>query len=112
MIRVHWTDMHYVFVSGFYDHPLSGTCRYQGELCKFEIEVIEDDQTDHYIVTPMTLWEKVKARFSQKMFELCVGTHWSFEGNKRRSFYYVRRPAWLHHLLFRSYYFVMMRILK
>lgn len=102
--------MHYVFVSGFYDHPLTGTCLYQGKLCKFHIEALESgEESDYYIITPMTLWERFKARFDQKMFELCVGTHWSYDGNKRRSFYYVRSPAWLHNLLFKSYYYVTMK---
>lgn len=112
MIKVHWREMHFVFVSGFYDIPLSGTCIHDGKLCRFHIEVLEGDQyqeTEYYIITPLTRWEAFKARFNQKMFEMCVGKHWSYDGNRRRSHYYVRSPEWLHNLLFRAYYYVTMR---
>lgn len=97
--------MNYVFISNFYDYPLSGTCLYNNKLHRFEVE----DDGEYYNVYPLSLWEKVKAKVHQKAFELCVGYHWSWNGNKRSSFFYYRKPEWFYRWLFNVYYKVTMK---
>lgn len=100
--------MNYVFITNYYDKPLSGFCLWNGELHRFE-ETDESFEKDEYDVYPLTLREKIKARIKQKAFEICVGTHWSYGGSIRRSHFYWRRPKWLHKLLFDVYYKLTMK---
>lgn len=102
-MRVSYKDMNYVFITNFYDRPLSGFCMHEGELHRFE-ETDESCENDEYEVYKMTRWEKNRAWFSQKCFELCVGTHWSWGGGRRKDYFYWRRPKWLHKILFKVYY--------
>lgn len=109
--KVHYKDMNYVFVSDYYDGPISGTCIHNNELHKFEAvyDSITEMHNEYYIIHPLTPWGKVKAKVRQWSFEICVGTHMSWNGNKRRSFYYIRSPKWLHKCLFYLYYRVKMK---
>lgn len=104
MIKVRWDQMHYVFITNFYDVPLTGTCLHEGKLCRFEMEWVDESDSDYYLVYPLTFVERVKAKINQWCFEVCVGHHWSYGGLRRKSFFYYRRPQWLYKLLFRLYY--------
>jgi hypothetical protein len=106
--RVKQQDMNFVFITNYYDGPLSGFCLWDNQLHRFEA-TDESYGDDEYDVYPLTLWEKIKAKTNQKAFEICVGTHWSYGGNKRKSHFYWRRPNWLHKLLFDVYYKLTMK---
>jgi len=89
-----------VWVSDFYDHPLAGICRWEGELCRFEWDY-DDEWVRIYLLTRLQkvrwLWRKVK-------FEICVGYHWTYKDGKRETNFHYRNPQWLYRLLFRFHY--------
>lgn len=99
-MKIPYNDLNIVWVSNFYDYPLEGICRPNGELMKFTV----DDDDYMYFVEPLTGWQKFKWLFNMKMFELCVGKHWSYKDNKRQTFFYYRKPEWLFRFLFKLYY--------
>lgn len=110
MIRIKYADMHFVFVRGFYDLPLEGTCMHDGKLHQFVIDPHDDnDEVDYYILTPMTRWERIKAKINQTAFEWCVGYHWTYTDSRRTTGFYYRSPQWFFKLLFSLYYWVTMR---
>jgi hypothetical protein len=98
---IRYEELYLVFVSNFYDHPLSGLCLYKGALCKFEWPYEDDYVTVH----SMSLGERLVARFRQKMFEWFVGDHWTYvDGKERYAEFGARKPEWLSRLLFKMYY--------
>lgn len=111
-IKVHYKDMHYVFITDYYDGPLAGTCMLDGQLHRFEGIPYPEDNWEYYDVFPMTLFEKIKAKLNQYLFEICVGTHWSYDGNTRTSYYYIRRPEWLHRFTHKVYFYVRKKLVK
>lgn len=100
MIKIQYIDLDIVYVSNYYDHPLSGLCMYENELCKFDWQYSEDE----VIIIKMSYKEKLKALLSKKMFELCVGYHQTYVNNKKSSWFYYRNPKWFFKLLYKFYY--------
>jgi len=99
--KIEWDDLHVVYVTNYYDIPLSGLCLWKGKLEKFEIE---DYEYGKYRVIHMNVFQRLKARFDKKMFEWFVGTHWSYDNGRRTNYYYTRSPEWLHNAAFKFYY--------
>lgn len=93
-----------IFVTNYYDGPLSGLCKYNGQLCKFTCVEEDDDGTRYFDVYSLTPWEKIKALWNKKKFELCVGYHCSYKNNKKQSYFYYRKPQWFYKWLFRMYF--------
>ena len=60
-----------VWVELFDDAPLTGLCRVDGVLYRFEIEEPNEarDQDWYYDVYPLTKWEKVKWLLKKKFYE-------------------------------------------
>lgn len=103
--RLEDTELNYVFISNYYDLPLSGLCRHQGKLCRFSID--KDwggEEPVFYDVFELSFFERLKARYNKKLFELCVGYHWSFKDKKREGSFYVRSPQWFYKWLFNIYF--------
>jgi hypothetical protein len=92
-----------VYVSDYYDGPLAGLTMYKGQLCKFRC-VKDDDKYLYYEIMSMNAWEKIRALWRKKKFELCVGYHWTYKNGKRDSWFYYRKPQWFYKWLFRMYY--------
>lgn len=94
--------MRFIWVNNFYDHPLEGTCWWQGRFCYFEAV---DYDSDQYRVYYLTWQERWRWRFRQRMFELFVGTHWTYDKeNRRTASFGTRKPRWFWNLMFRFYY--------
>ena len=89
------------FVMGFYDHPLTGLAFYDGKRVYFERQyrgkIIE--------LYTLSFYESIKYSIKKKGFELCVGTHQSFEKGKNKEFFYWRSPKWIHVVLYNYYYY-------
>jgi hypothetical protein len=94
-------DLHLVFVSDYYDMPLSGICRHNGRLCEFE----GDYDAGTYTIKPLAWWQKARWLQRKKLFEFCVGRHWSYGTDGREvSHFHYRSPVWFYRFLFRAYY--------
>jgi len=99
-MKIPYNDLNIVWVSNYYDYPIEGICRQKGELMKFTV----DDNDYLYNLESLTPWQKFKWLFNKKMFEICVGYHWSYQNNARQSFFYYRKPEWLFRFLFKAYF--------
>jgi hypothetical protein len=125
LAEIPYKDIDFVWVSGHYDHHLTGLCRYQGKLCRFSVVDSENTEYDEkldlgeedyveerWILTgyiySLTLKEKIKWLYTKKKFEWCVGYHWTYpyrsDWNHRRRHFYIRRPTWLYRALFNFHY--------
>lgn len=101
--KIEWDDLHVVYVTNFYDIPLTGLCLWKGKLERFEVE---DYEYGTYRVIHINWLQRLKARFDKKMFEWFVGHHWSYDNGRRTNYYYVRSPQWLHNAAFKFYYWM------
>lgn len=103
-----YEEVDFNFVSNHYDIHLHGTCIYKGDLCVFYTHREYDDDMDDFIDTvsiyKLTFIEKLRWELKQYMFELCVGTHWSYINGKPKGEYRTREPKWLYELLWAIYY--------
>lgn len=78
MIKVSYKAVEFVWVSSHWDVHLAGLCRYGGRLCRFETD--QDTLDDNLMVDIFSLSpvEKLRWLFRKKLFEWCVGTHWTY----------------------------------
>lgn len=97
----HRKEIYFIFVEDFYDLPLTGTCRVNGEYMRFELK---DEESMDYYCFRMSLSEKIKSKIGQRLFEICVGYHHTYNGNKKMSHFRYRRPRWFYKILFNLYY--------
>jgi hypothetical protein len=113
-----------IFCSSFYDYPLCGLFLHDGKICSFysgSLYDLLDPENIFYEIGELSLVEKIKKICSWKLFELCVGTHWSYPygekqylydrkdgskeiGYKRRTSYHLRKPKRFWKWIFMLYY--------
>jgi hypothetical protein len=74
-----------VFCTSYYDMPLAGLCRHNGQLCWF----IGDYDTGTYTLYRLSEAEQTLEQAHQALFEELVGTHWSYEVPREER---VQRP--------------------
>lgn len=98
-----YKDLDIVFVTNYYDVPLSGTCIHDGKLCEFECSSEHDDPL-MYAIYRLSFLQKIKAKFTQWKFEQCVGYHWSYHSGKKTTYFYIRKPKWLYTMLYKWFY--------
>ena len=81
MIVIPYSDLkeNLVFVSDYYDIPLNGLCKYNGQLVKFHKIPCKYDV---YEIIPLSYKQKIFEKINQWLFEICVGTHWSYKNGK------------------------------
>lgn len=120
--KIPYRETKFLYVYSHWDIHLEGICTYNGKICKFITDDSEwydylskfDDENDDVDYDAYTIWciiyeisffEKIKLLWRKKLFEVCVGKHWSYDGKKSRSSYYVRKPKWFHNMLFNLYYY-------
>ena len=103
-----YKEVEFNFITNHYDIHYHGTCIYKGDLCEFYTHVHYSDEEDEMVETvsiyKLTFIEKIKWELKQILFELCVGTHWSYVNGKPKGIYRERKPKWLYSLLFSVYY--------
>ena len=120
-IQVKQKEIDFVWVTNHWDIHLDGICKYKGSLCSFhcvewgywkpiEEEGVDEDDWDEewidsiYEITSLSLWEKIKWKFSQWKFEIFVGKHWSYRNGKRGPKFGANRPKWWVQWAFNWYY--------
>jgi hypothetical protein len=97
---VDYSSVDFVWISDHYDIHLAGLCKDNGELKRFETDF---ETTDVYLF-PLTLKEKIRWKARQKLFELCVGKHWTYPNRRTGLDVVLQYPRWLSEFLFRLYY--------
>lgn len=97
----------FVWVQDHWDVHLSGTCIYKDNLCYFETEYPRNVDNFYYDIYKLSSWEKVKWTLEQKLFELCVGYHWTYgkDGRKWSNGFILRKPKWFFNILFNIYHY-------
>lgn len=93
-------DLDIVYVNSFYDIPLAGLCRYNGKIERFEVDY-DTLKAEIFLLTP---WQRFKALLNKKLFEICVGSHWTYKNGKRSCYFYWRKPVIIHKMLHNLYY--------
>lgn len=97
--------MEFVFVSDHYDIHLAGLCRVDGELCAFELDQeTYANQNPLYNVYILNALQKLKELWGKKLFEVCVGHHWSYPERNGGAMFFYRYPKWFWKLIFKAYY--------
>jgi hypothetical protein len=99
--------MQWVWVDGHWDVHLTGLCRHDGKLCRFEVEW--DKVGDHSEITTYTIYalsplEKLRWLWRKKKFEICVGRHWTYPDLEDGVRFRKRKPRWLGALLWAWHY--------
>jgi hypothetical protein len=98
-VKFRWIEEHY-------DVHLSGTCIYKGELCYFDSDYPDFGKEQMCDIYELTYFEKLKWRFTQWLFELCIGYHWTYDKDGRVTHEFkLRKPKWLYKFLFNIYYY-------
>lgn len=100
-----YRDMDFTWISSHYDVHLRGLCKSDGKLCWFDTDkgVLDVDEGTCAIFK-LSWYEKILYRFKQKMFELCVGKHWTYPCRKDGTIFYYKKPVILHKILMAIYY--------
>jgi len=103
---VPYESVRFVWVTNHYDVHLHGTCIHKGKLCEFETDFPDFfTELEHMMVRiySLSFSDRIHWRIKQKLFEICVGRHWSYSrnGTINRSFG-IRSK--LHSRLFHLYY--------
>ena len=83
--RIPYEHMNWVWISDFWDVPLRGLCRYNGELCLFQgFGWNYGKNMARYHILRLSTASKVKWLLRKFMFELMVGRHWSSYPNRTK----------------------------
>jgi hypothetical protein len=103
-----YEEVDFNFITNHYDVHLHGTCVYKGDLCAFYTHREYSDESDEIIeivsIYKLTFIEKLRWELKQMLFEICIGTHWSYVNGTPKGKYHERNPKWLYTLLFKIYY--------
>jgi hypothetical protein len=101
--RIPYKGMRFIYIYSYYDLPLQGLCRMGKELCKFQL-IDYDAKRIKYHVFKMPWYEKIYHLWNKKLFELCIGYHWSYPELRKPPYFYHRKPKWFWTLIFNIYY--------
>ncbi len=95
-----YEDIKFVWISNHYDIHLSGLCRFDGKLHEFTV----DYDTKKGVISSINMIEKIRWLISKKLFELCVGFHWTYPHRTNGVKYGERIPAWFWYFIVMLYY--------
>lgn len=105
---VPYDKMEFVWINNHYDCHLSGLCRYHNKLYKFRTFfrcVTECDGPPDCSLYHLSIVDKVLWLSKKKMFEWCIGYHWSYkDGIILEPRYKFRKPRWFWNRVFNIYY--------
>lgn len=91
----------FVFASSHYDIHLEGICKYNNKLHEFRT----DYNTEICTIYSLTFWEKVKWIKKKKLFEWCIGYHFSYPHRLKKDIHHkTRKPRWFWQFVFDIYY--------
>ena len=96
-----YNNVQFLFIQDHYDIHLKGLCIYKNKLCLF----ITDYDTMVVSIYKLSLLEKFKYLTLKKLFELCIGYHWTYPYRKQGLKYKLRKPRWFWKCIFNCYYY-------
>lgn len=103
-----YEDMKFVWIASFWDGPIEGLCKFDGQVMHFR----EAGANGTYRVSPLTPIRKARWLLRKFLFELCVGKHYSYPHRTNGVHFHWRRPIRLHKALFSAYYKFLQPMLK
>lgn len=95
---VKYEDLDFYFVQDHYDLHLSGIAYYNNVLYKFDT-IYTDEKEIYSNLTELTFVGKIVWLYRKKLFEICVGKHWSKPFTEQ-----FRYRSKFHKFLFGVYY--------
>ena len=95
-----YDEMDWVWISDHYDIHLDGLCRHDGELSRFKT----DFDSEICTIYTLTNWEKIKWLWRKRMFEVCIGYHWTYPHRKQGVRFNYKKPRWFWDIIFKLYY--------
>jgi hypothetical protein len=102
---VPYEKMEFVWVQHQYDVHIKGLCKFNNKLALFKLiknsHYITDTKNIFYKVYELNFLQKCYFLYNKKMFELCVGYHWTYPLG--REFYY-KKPIWFWGSVMKLYY--------
>ena len=111
-MKITYNDADFVWISHHWDVHLEGLCRVNNELMHFKTieENIYDEKKDEYSydqikvdIFKLGFTEKLRWILKWRLFELCVGTHWTYP-QKNSGRYTLRKPLWFWNIILSIYY--------
>tara|TARA_Y100000310_G_scaffold56232_1_gene51642 strand:+ start:47682 stop:48092 length:411 start_codon:yes stop_codon:yes gene_type:complete len=112
LTRIPYEEVDFVWISNHWDMHLSGLCRYNKKLCYFDnVDDIYDNKLkDIYVsIHNLIFDEKIEWIIRKKLFEWCVGYHWTYPHRESGVHYRKRSPRWFWQFIQDAYYRVTMR---
>ena len=106
-------DVNFIWVSDHYDYHKNGLCLYRGKYCEFKGKEVEIKNNNYifnnvyYDIYKLSFKEKIKWLYNKKIFEWCVGYHWSYPKNSNKKIwdsFHTRKPNWFFSLLLKFFY--------
>jgi len=93
-LRIPYDHMRWEWISSHWDIHLAGLCWVGKELMRFTTECSPFKKNLKCHVFRLSPEEHLDWRIQQRLFEWCVGYHWSYRGNRVRGKSGQRRPVW------------------
>lgn len=103
------------FTNFKYDDLENGLAVYNGKIVWYSaaddrIELDDEDEPIQQIyVSELTFFETIKHTFNKKLFEICVGKHWSYDlktGYRIEKYFVMKGSSWFRQSLYEMYYIV------
>jgi hypothetical protein len=69
--------MNWLWISNYYDIPLDGLCIVNKVVCIFKIRDSHRANIRYEVFIPSG-WERTTWLLRKKLFEICVGEHWTY----------------------------------
>jgi hypothetical protein len=98
-VERHIDSVDVVWETFHYDMPITGICRHNNQLCRFET----DYDTQICTIYSLTTWEKFKWLCHKKCFEICVGYHCTYP---KKVWFHYRKPKWFWKRVCSMYYYI------
>jgi len=107
-----YDKIEFIWVTDHYDIHLKGLCKYRDRYCRFELMQDSDYETmdvmangdDVYALYTLTDDEAEEFLRQKRLFELCVGYHWSYPERLNGAQFGNRWPRWFWNIIFKLYY--------
>ena len=102
-----YNRVQYVWISSHYDIHLHGLCRFGAANELHEFKTTNPDTFDEPLmvsVIKLTTKQKIHWLIRKKLFEICVGYHWTYPHRANGVAYEQKAPKWFWGPIMKWYY--------